>query len=436
MSVHVMRMPDLGEGIAEVELVAWRVQPGQAVEEDQILADVMTDKATIELPSPVAGRVLALGGEVGQVLAVGAELIRIESATAPQHATRPTSGPVPAVSSSQPPAKSEAAPPLVQAAPSTPPAPALPGEAGAARRPIASPAVRARAWALGVDLAEVVPTGTAGRVMQADLDAHVAAHPVVPPPRPAQAAPPPPAARVPAPGPAQPPAVETIRIVGLRRKIAQKMQESKRRIPHFTYVEEIDVTALEALRAHLNARWQHQRPHLTPLAFLARAVVRAVGTHPEVNATFDDEAGVLSRHGAVHLGMAAQTEAGLLVPVLRDAQQLGLWETASEISRLAALARTGRASRDELSGSTITLTSLGPLGGIVSTPVINHPEVAIVGVNRIVERPVVLKGAVVVRAMMNLSSSFDHRVVDGMDAALFIQAVRGLLEQPACLFVE
>ncbi len=403
MNIHVIKMPDLGEGIAEVELVAWRVKPGDSVAEDQVLADVMTDKATVEIPSPVAGRVLALGGDVGQLLAVGAELIRIEldstgeavavpiasMAQAPTLATTPTPTPTPTPS---PPAPAPVAA-AARSAPST----------ASRDRPIASPAVRARAWEIGVDLNDVPASGTAGRIVQADLDAYTASGapgPVLPTPLPARVA-------------SRPETVQAtqtthatheMKIVGLRRKIAQKMQESKRRIPHFTYVEEIDVSELESLRERLNAKWSAQRGHLTLLPFLIRVIVLGAREFPHVNARFDDEAGVLTRHDAVHVGIATQTDAGLMVPVLRDAQARNLWGCAAEVTRLADAARSGKIVRDELSGSTITLTSLGRLGGIVSTPVINHPEVAIVGVNRIVLRPVIRDGAVVARMVMNLSS--------------------------------
>lgn len=426
MAVHVIKMPDLGEGITEVELVAWRVKPGDRVAEDQVLADVMTDKATVEIPSPVVGQVLALGGEVGQVLAVGAELIRIEVAgsdapgkAAPSVLTVPQDA---AASMPVVPAPAPASPPTPTSIPiSLPDASAAPSPS--ADRPIASPAVRRRAWELGIDLQQVAASGAAGRILQADLEAHMAAHGAAPP------------AVAGSRGLAQRNDEEKVPVVGLRRRIAQKMQESKRRIPHFTYVEEVDVTELEALRARLNAQWGAQRGHLTLLPLLVRAVVLAVREFPQVNARFDDEAGVLTRHGAVHLGIATQTGAGLMVPVLRHAEASDLWASAAEIARLAAVARAGKATRDELTGSTLTLTSLGALGGIVSTPVINYPEVAIVGVNRIVERPVLRGGAVVARQMMNLSSSFDHRVVDGQVAAGFVQAVRRYLEAPAMLFV-
>jgi 2-oxoisovalerate dehydrogenase E2 component (dihydrolipoyl transacylase) len=402
VGVHVVKVPDIGEGITEAELTTWHVKPGDTVKEDQALADVMTDKATVEIPSPVAGKVVALGGEVGQLLAVGSDLIRIETSKdevkQPQRVAE-------TVAVAAPPAQKSATPEIKT------------------HRPIASPSVRRRAWELGVELKDVRPSGTAGRIMQADLDAHVAAR------GPASHAP-----QVARPDRQTETSDETIKITGLRRRIAQKMQESARRIAHFTYVEEVDVSELEALRSRLNAA-HADRPHLTLLPFLVRAIVAAVREFPQVNARFDDEAGVVTRHGAVHVGIATQTHAGLMVPVLRHAETGDLWAHAAEIARLADAARAGRATREELAGSTITLTSLGALGGIASTPIINHPEVAIVGVNRIVERPQLQAGVVVARRMMNLSSSFDHRVVDGMDAARFVQALRGYLESPATMFV-
>ncbi|HET9977594.1 MAG TPA: dihydrolipoamide acetyltransferase family protein [Burkholderiaceae bacterium] len=410
MSEHRIKVPDIGEGIAEVELVAWHVALGDVVAEDQPLADVMTDKATVEVPAPVAGRVIALGGEVGDKLAVGAELLRLETAAPAGARAAPVAAPAQGLRQAEP--ERPAAPPNTRV------------DAPMPARPIASPAVRARAWELGIDLAQVKPSGAGGRILQADLDAH--AMRVAPALTPAAAKPAPPAA---AGTPTQ-----QIRIVGLRRRIAQKMQESKRRIPHFTYVEEVDVGAVEALRAQLNAA-EPKRTHLTLLPFIARAIVLALPASPQLNALFDDEQGVLTQHSAVHLGVATQTDAGLMVPVLRNAQARDLWDIATEVARLAAAARAGQAVRAELTGSTITLTSLGALGGIASTPVINHPEVAIVGVNRIATRPVWRDGAVVARPMMNLSSSFDHRVVDGAVAAGFVQRLRSLLEQPALLFV-
>jgi len=405
MGTHTIKVPDLGEGIAEVELVAWRVQPGDMVAEDQVLADVMTDKATVEIPSPVAGRVLALGGEVGRQIAVGAELIRIDVAAG---------------------GEAEGA---VSAAPARAPAQVLAPAAAPAERarlsggkPLASPAVRHRAAVLGIDLQQVPGSAADGRILHEDLDAWLVRRPGPQAPRAAPYA--------------ERNDEEAVPVTGVRRRIAQRMQDAMRRIPHFTYVEEVDVTELELLRARINERWGGERAHLTLLPLLVRAVVLAVPRFPQINARFDDEAGVLTRHGAVHVGIATQTAAGLMVPVLRHAEARDLWSSATEIARLADAARAGRATRDELSGSTLTVTSLGALGGIASTPIINAPEVAIVGVNRIVQRPVMLGGAVVARRMMNLSSSFDHRVVDGQLAAEFVQAVRASLECPALLFVE
>ncbi len=416
MGQHVIKMPDIGEGIAEVELVAWHVGVGDLVAEDQILADVMTDKATVEIPSPVAGSVLALGGKVGQVMAVGSEIIRIEVAGDGNIKAQPA----------PPVAKTVVAP--VALAPVAMPKSAPVSQAVRLRqssdKPIASPAVRRRAWELGIELQFVSGSGPAQRILQQDLDTYAQ--------RPGQQQ----TAGASEARYAQRNGEEAVPVIGLRRKIAQKMQESKRRIPHFTYVEEVDVSELEALRARLNTKFGVQRGRLTILPFLVRALVLAVREFPQINARYDDDAAVLTRYEAVHLGIATQTEAGLMVPVLRHAEARDLWSCATEVSRLAEAARSGSAARDELSGSTITITSLGALGGIVSTPVINHPEVAIVGVNRIVERPMIRGGMVVARQMMNLSSSFDHRVVDGLHAAEFVQLVRGYLEGPATLFVE
>jgi 2-oxoisovalerate dehydrogenase E2 component (dihydrolipoyl transacylase) len=427
----VIKMPDLGEGIAEVEVVAWRVQPGDAVVEDQVLADVMTDKATVEIPSPVHGTVVALGGKVGESLAVGAELIRLDvdgAGNAPAPAPAADEPPdVPHGFVPEPPRVAEAQASVVEApsvavAPPQRPAPA-PALRAAGEKPLAAPAVRKRAWDLGIELQYVAGSGPAGRITHADLDAHVAGH------RRGHAA----AAdgRY-----AELEGEEAIPVIGLRRKIAEKMQLAKRQIPHFTYVEEVDVTDLEALRGQLNARYGEERGKLTLLPLLMRAVVLAVRTYPDVNARYDDQANVVTRYQPVHIGIATQTDAGLMVPVVRHAEARDPWSSATEIARLADAARHGKAARDELSGSTITITSLGALGGIVSTPVINHPEVAIVGVNRIVDRPVIRNGGMVARKLMNLSSSFDHRVIDGMVAAEFIQTIRGYLESPATLFVE
>jgi 2-oxoisovalerate dehydrogenase E2 component (dihydrolipoyl transacylase) len=444
MGDYVIKMPDLGEGIAEVEVVAWRVQPGDQVKEDQVLADVMTDKATVEIPSPVHGTVLRLGGKIGEALPVGGELIRLDvdgagnakpaSAPAPVAAAVPVAdepAEVPHGFVPEPARVAEATASVAQAtAVVAPPAP--PARTAEARRPSfraegekpqAAPAVRKRAWDLGIELQYVAASGPAGRITHADLDAHVAG-------------------RGAAHGQqadahyAELQGEEAVPVIGLRRKIAEKMQMAKRQIPHFTYVEECDVTELEALRKQLNERYGTERGRVTLLPLLMRAVVLAVRRFPAVNARYDDVAGVVTRYQPVHIGIATQTDAGLMVPVVRNAEARDPWSNAAEIARLAEAARHAKCAREELSGSTITITSLGALGGIVSTPVINHPEVAIVGVNRIVERPVVRDGGMVARKMMNLSSSFDHRVIDGMVAAEFIQTIRGYLEAPTLLFVE
>lgn len=423
MGTHVIKMPDIGEGIAQVELVEWFVKVGDIIAEDQVVADVMTDKATVEIPSPVSGTVLALGGQPGEVMAVGSELIRIEVEGNGNHVDVPQPKPVeaPAAPIAAKPEPQKDVKPAAHQAPANHEAAAIvprqPGD-----KPLASPAVRKRALDAGIELRYVHGSGPAGRILHEDLDAFMS--------KPQSSA-----GQAPN-GYAKRTDSEQVPVIGLRRKIAQRMQDAKRRVAHFSYVEEIDVTALEALRQQLNSKHGDSRGKLTLLPFLVRALVVALRDFPQINATYDDEAQIITRHGAVHVGIATQGDNGLMVPVLRHAEAGSLWANAGEISRLANAARNNKASREELSGSTITLTSLGALGGIVSTPVVNTPEVAIVGVNRMVERPVVIDGQIVVRKMMNLSSSFDHRVVDGMDAALFIQAVRGLLEQPACLFVE
>ncbi|WP_207849249.1 MULTISPECIES: dihydrolipoamide acetyltransferase family protein [unclassified Pseudomonas] len=424
MGTHVIKMPDIGEGIAEVELSQWHVKVGDLVVEDQVLADVMTDKAMVDIPSPVHGKVIALGGQPGEVMAVGSVLISIEVEGAGN--LKESAAPAPVKEAPAAP-KAEAVVESKPAAAAAPrPAPVCQGPMVAREadeRPLASPAVRKHALDLGIQLRLVRGSGPAGRVLHEDLEAYLtqgqsnASTPV-------------------AAAYAQRNDEEQIQVIGMRRKIAQRMQDATQRAAHFSYVEEIDVTAIEELRAHLNEKHGASRGKLTLLPFLVRALVVALRDFPQMNARYDDEAQVITRLGAVHVGVATQSDVGLMVPVVRHAEARSLWDSAAEIARLANAARNGKASRDELSGSTITLTSLGALGGIVSTPVLNLPEVAIVGVNKIVERPMVVKGQVVIRKMMNLSSSFDHRVVDGMDAALFIQAIRGLLEQPATLFVE
>ncbi|MBN0979777.1 2-oxo acid dehydrogenase subunit E2 [Pseudomonas hygromyciniae] len=422
MGTHVIKMPDIGEGIAEVELSVWHVKVGDMVVEDQVLADVMTDKAMVDIPSPVHGKVISLGGEPGEVMAVGSILISIEVEGAGNTKESALSA---VVEQAAPAPKAEIKAPVVDSKPAAKPVVAAaqaPVARDADERPLASPAVRKHALDAGIQLRLVQGSGPAGRILHEDLEAYLqqgttrasaGANPY-----------------------AERNDEEQIPVIGMRRKIAQRMQDATRRAAHFSYVEEIDVTALDDLRVHLNEKHGASRGKLTLLPFLVRAMVVALRDFPQINARYDDEAQVITRLGAVHVGVATQSDVGLMVPVVRHAEARSLWGTAEEITRLATAARNGKASRDELSGSTITLTSLGALGGIVSTPVLNLPEVAIVGVNRIVERPMVIKGQIVIRKMMNLSSSFDHRVVDGMDAAQFIQAIRGLLEQPASLFLE
>jgi 2-oxoisovalerate dehydrogenase E2 component (dihydrolipoyl transacylase) len=450
MGIHVIKMPDLGEGIAEVEVVEWRVKPGDTVREDQVLCDVMTDKATVEIPSPVNGTVVALGGDIGVSLAVGAELIRLEVAGAGNQSARQAAAASASASATAPMAPAalatagttlpgspvstvceradeldEEPAPVAQPAPmrTAPAAPAAKSATPAKRaKGLAAPAVRQRALELGIALEFLEGSGPEGRVTHADLDAQLLRRVKVAPS---------------SPKPADPNDAEhTIAVTGMRRKIAQKMQESKRRIPHFTYVEEVDVTELEALRAQLNERHGKARGRITLLPLLMRAIVLGLKQFPQANSRFNDESGIVTQYDAVHIGVATQTAAGLMVPVVRNAHKHDLWSSAAEVARLAEAARGGKAVRDELSGSTITITSLGALGGIVTTPVINHPEVAIIGVNKMVERPMIRDGAVVARKMMNLSSSFDHRVIDGMVAAQFVQAIRGYLEAPATLFID
>jgi 2-oxoisovalerate dehydrogenase E2 component (dihydrolipoyl transacylase) len=410
MGLYVFKLPDVGEGTAEAEVVAWRVGVGDLIDEDAPLVDVMTDKATVEITSPVRGKVLSFAAQPGELAAVGAPLVEIE-----------TEG-----------EEVEEIAEKVEAAPSPPPSAVPPeepkssggspreaGEGGSRAEPLAAPAVRKRAKELGVDLASIKGSGPGGRVTHEDLDAQVSLL------RPAGG-----------PAAARREGGEDVKVIGLRRRIAEKMAESKRRIPHFGYVEEVDVTELEELRQHLNATHGAARGRLTVLPFLMRALVKAAADYPQVNARYDDEAEVVHRSAAVHIGVATQTPNGLIVPVVRHAKARDLWDSAAEVARLAAAARDGTASREELSGSTITITSLGPLGGVSHFPVINHPEVAIVGPNKIIERPVVRGGQIVARKMMNLSSAFDHRVVDGYDAAEFIQRMKGLLERPATLFLD
>jgi len=438
MARFTFNLPDIGEGIAEAEIVAWHVKVGDRIEEDGRLADMMTDKATVEMESPVSGQVVAVAGAEGDVIAIGSMLVEIE-----------VEGEIPADAEDKVAEQAEAAVEPASQTPASAPAQAgahlpdepkvpmdaaragplpLAGHAIGQERPaaedkvLASPVVRQRARELGIDLAKVRPA-EGNRVRHADLDAFLNYG----------------GGRA---GPGRA-ADQTIKVIGMRKRIAQNMAESKRHIPHFAYVEEIDVTKLEAMRAEMNEGRAHRPapdgqpwPKLTALPLLIAAICKTLREYPMLNARYDDEAGIVTRYGAVHLGIATQTDAGLMVPVLRGAESMSVWDMAREIARLAEAARSGKAKSDELTGSTLTLTSLGPLGGIATTPVINRPEVAIIGPNKIVERPVVVDGQIVVRKMMNLSISCDHRVVDGHDAASFVQALKRRIETPIYIFAD
>ncbi|MBB4040328.1 2-oxoisovalerate dehydrogenase E2 component (dihydrolipoyl transacylase) [Microvirga flocculans] len=440
MGEHLIKMPDVGEGIAEAELVEWHVKVGDIVREDAVLAAVMTDKATVEIPSPVDGEVVWLGADIGDVVAIGSPLIRLK--VAGEGSDIPVSEPreeaEPSLSLERKEAQADQAGKAskvavegpARSAPYPSPAEAVPRAAMRARRPavprpegekpVASPAVRLRAREAGIDLRQVAGTGPAGRITHEDLDDFLARGPEV-----ARAS-----------KLIQDTSVEHIKVIGLRRKIAEKMAVAKSRIPHITYVEEIDMTALEDLRAALNANRRSDRPKLTVLPFLMRAMAKAIFEQPHLNAIYDDEAGVVHQYGGVHIGIATQTASGLMVPVVRHVEARDIWGCAAELGRVTEAAKAGLATRDELTGSTITITSLGPMGGVVTTPVINHPEVAIIGVNKMMMRPVWDGATFIPRKMMNLSSSFDHRIIDGWDAAVFIQRIKTFLETPALIFVE
>jgi 2-oxoisovalerate dehydrogenase E2 component (dihydrolipoyl transacylase) len=429
MGLYLFRLPDVGEGVAEAEIVAWLVKVGDVVEEDQNIAEVMTDKATVEISSPVAGVVTAIHGEVGGMLPVGAVLVEFESeqgsdvsvaAPAPA-ASAPAEAAPPAPVSAPAPAPSAPAAPVKSTSPAIGSRPAASSGRAAGEVPLAAPSTRRRALDLGVSLIQVPGTGPAGRITPDDLEAFLVADG-----KGGGGG----SSRVARTG------INDTRIIGLRRKIAEKMQEAKRRIPHINYVEECDLTELEALRLDLNEHRTGDQSKLTLLPFIMRAMAKALPDFPQVNALSDDDNGVLHAHEGVHIGIATQTPNGLIVPVVRHVEALDIWDCAREVARLAKAVRDGTAGRDELSGSTITLTSMGPLGGIVSTPVINHPEVAILNPNKLVSRPVIDGSFITVRKMMNLSSAFDHRIVDGYDAALFVQRVKRLLEHPALIFMD
>ena len=440
MAKFTFNLPDIGEGIAEAEIVAWHVSVGDMVEEDQQIADMMTDKATVEMESPVAGKVIEIAGEVGDTISIGSMLVTIEvegeipddvaeeNAKASDAEANSEPKPAPAPKDDEVEERIEVENPDASDADDAheadpEPAPKQPVEKSEPKteaKVLASPAVRKRAKDLGIDLAQVKPAED-GRVRHGDLDQFLAYS----------------GGYSPASGPR---ADEEIKVIGMRRRIAQNMSASKRNIPHFTYVDEVDVTDLEAMRAQLN-EGRGDKPKLTILPLLITAICQCLPEFPMINATYDDDAGVVTRHGSVNMGMAAQTDAGLMVPVLHNAQGQNIWQLAREIGRLAEAARSGKAKSEEMQGGTLTVTSLGPLGGIATTPVINRPEVAIIGPNKIVERPMFVKGAdgverVEKRLLMNISISCDHRVVDGWDAASFIQALKRRLEAPATILAN
>ncbi|MFC4311453.1 dihydrolipoamide acetyltransferase family protein [Steroidobacter flavus] len=421
MSRHVVKLPDLGEGTTSSEIVAWKVKVGDVIGEDDPMVEMSTDKAVVEMPSPVSGKVVSLGGQPGDQIAVGAELVVIETdAGAAAAVSAPAAAPAqsaPAASS----APAKAAPAAHNGNGAAPPANKPSGG-----RVMASPATRARAKLAGIDLTTISGTGRDGRIQRQDLETAINDRQAGKSPAPAAT----PSGRQVRTG------TEEIRILGVRRVSAQRVADSKRNIPHFAYVEEVDMTELERLRKHLNSQQPKGSPSYTYLPFLAMALVRVVEQFPKVNSRYDSERNVLVRHDGIHIGVATQTNDGLKVPVVKHAESLSLKEIAAEIRRVTTAAREGTASRNELQGSTITITSLGKLGGIVSTPIINAPEVAIVGINKAIERPVIVNGEVAVRLMMNLSSSFDHRFIDGYDAAETIQALKEKLEQPATIFIR
>jgi len=424
MGTFIIILPDVGEGIAEAELTEWQVSVGDVIAEDDILGVVMTDKAAVEVPSSVNGKVKWLCGNPGDMLAIGSRFVEIEvegAGNEDEVAAAPAAEEETPVAAAAAP-EAEAAPTPAPSGSATAPAaskptatPAVPGQ-----KPLAAPSVRQRAKDAGIELADVAGTGPAGRISHEDLDAHIASPPSV------------------GGGIVRGKATGTteIKVIGMRRRIAQKMALSKSRIPHITIVEEVDVTELEDLRQKLNASYADTRGKLTILPFLARAIVEAVKEHPEMNALYDDDADIVTQHEGVHIGIAAQTPAGLTVPVVKHVEAMSVWDSAAEIGRLSKEAKDGASKRDDLTGSTITISSLGALGALATTPIINHPEVAILGVNKMAVRPMWNGQEFVPRSMMNISSSFDHRVVDGWDAAVFVRKLKDLLETPALLFVE
>jgi len=416
MGMHVFKLPDIGEGVVEGEVVQWHVSVGDAVKEDDPIVDVMTDKAAVTIPSPVSGVVSSLNGGVGDMIAVGSALVEFDSDDTPPD-TEPVAAAEPEVEAASEPEPEPEPKPASEPDPEPAPTPATPSG-----RALASPALRRRAREAGIDIAQISGSGPSGRIRNADLDAFIAADGSVTGTEPTAQS-------------AKRTDVTEVKVVGLRRKIAEQMTTSKTRIAHFSYFEEADVTELETLRRTLNASRDVTQPKLTYLPFIMLALSKIMPDHPECNAIYDDQAGVVMRHGAVHIGIATQTERGLYVPVVKHVEAMDAWQAAEEMQRVAGAARDGTASLDDLTGSTFTITSLGRDGGLGATPIINHPEVAILGVHKAREMPVVRDGQIVVRRIMNLSSSFDHRVVDGADGAALIQHLKRMLENPALIFM-
>ena len=434
MGNFVFKLPDIGEGVVEGEVVQWHVSVGDSVSEDDPIVDVMTDKATVTIPSPVSGVISSLSGDVGDMIAVGSSLMEIDSegegggpAAEDAEVQEPVPDPDPPKAPEPAPAPKAPEPAPAPKAPEPAPAPKAPEPAPSESqsqtgRVLASPAVRKRARENDVDLSNVRGSGPAGRIRHADLDAFIAAGGAV-------SGAPPMAYSL------KRTEVTPVKVVGLRRKISEQMSLSKSRIPHFSYFEEVDITELENLRQILNSTRDEIQPKLTYLPFIMIALAKIMPDHPECNAHFDDEAGVVNRNAAVNLGIATQTDRGLYVPVVKHVESMDIWKTASEMQRVSGSARDGSASLDELTGSTFTITSLGREGGLGATPIINHPEVAILGVHKAREMPVARNGAIVIRRIMNLSSAFDHRVVDGADGASLIQHLKRMLENPALIFM-
>ena len=411
MAKHVFKLPDVGEGVVEGEIVKWNVKPGDTVKEDEPLVELMTDKATVAIPSTVNGKVVSTTGKPGDMIPVGSELIVFEVDGAASSEPEPEPEPEP----EREPVAAKPAEPKPASVPTSTPSPVI----SSGTKPLASPAVRRRAREAGVDLAQVPGTGPAGRISHDDLDSFISG-----------------GGRLAAvQSGVKMTGVEEVPVIGLRRKIAEKMAISKRSAAHFSYFEEVDVTELESLRQHLNSARAENQPKLTYLPFIIQGLIKALKKFPQCNAIYDEEKGVVLRHQAVHVGISTQTEDGLMVPVIKHAEARDVWDTANELMRVTSLAREKTATVDELTGSTITITSLGAMGGLGATPIINHPEVSIVSIHAARDRAVVREGEIVVRRMMNLTASFDHRIIDGYDGALLIQELKSMLEYPATIFM-